>query len=483
MEQKRLGNLEPKKVFSFFEEMCAIPHGSGNTKAISDYCMAFAERRGLRTRQDDKDNVIIWKAGSAGYENHPAVIVQGHLDMVCAKEKDCPIDMETEGLSLVVQDGFVSAEGTTLGGDDGIAVAMALAILDDDTIPHPPLEAVFTSDEEIGLLGASALDCSDLQGRMLLNIDSEEEGHLTVGCAGGSRCDMTAQLAGGHGCGAVCTLELSGFAGGHSGIEIDKGRANTNKLMGELLLCLAEEFPVQLMQLSGGKFDNAIPNHTTATLLVDAGSVEAVKARAEKWWQETSVHYAQSDANGTLTAAPGGELCGSALTPEDTRRMAEWITKIPNGVRAMSKDMPELVETSSNLGILKLSGSEFRVTVSVRSSLNHVWKEQMEELHALASQYGAVFYAYGDYPAWEYRKESILRPLMAEVYQELYGKQPSIAMTHGGLECGIFSDKLPGLDCVSFGPDLFAVHTPQERLSIASVERTWRYLLEILRRL
>ena len=483
MEQRKLGNLEPKRVFAFFEEMCAIPHGSGNTKAISDYCMAFAAARGLRARQDERDNVIIWKDGSAGYEDHPAVILQGHLDMVCAKEADCPVDMARDGLSLVVEDGFVSARGTSLGGDDGIAVAMALAVLDDDTIPHPPLEAVFTSDEEVGLLGASALDCSDLKGRMLLNIDSEEEGLLTVGCAGGSRCDMTAHLPGGHGCGALCRLELSGFLGGHSGIEIDKGRANTNQLMGELILTLSAAFGVQLMQLEGGKFDNAIPNHTTASLLVDAASASAVKERAEGWWQEAKARFAESDAGGTLSVTLGGELCGSALTPEDTRRMAEWVTRIPNGVRAMSKDMPELVETSSNLGILSLTGNDLRITVSVRSSLNHVWREQLRELESLAGQYGADFRAYGDYPAWEYRKESALRPLMAEVYEELYGKKPAIAMTHGGLECGIFSDKLPGLDSVSFGPDLFAVHSPKERLSIASVERTWRYLLEILRRL
>ena len=484
MEQRVLDHLQPQQVFRFFQALCAIPHGSGNTKAISDYCVAFAKERGLQVRQDAEDNVIIWKDASQGYESHPAVILQGHLDMVCAKEKDSPVDMERDGLRLMVtDDGFLTADGTTLGGDDGIAVAMALAVLDDNTIPHPPLEVVFTSGEEIGLLGAAALDCSDLKGRLLLNIDSEQEGVLTVGCAGGSRCDMERPLETGHSCGVCCSLLLSGFAGGHSGIEIDKGRANTNKLMGSLLNRLTEQFPVQILQLSGGKFDNAITNHTSALILAAYDQAEAVQEAANAWWAETRGAYAVTDPAGTLSVSISGEACANAVTPEDSRLVAQWICAIPDGVQAMSREMPNLVETSSNLGILHLEQGQLRITASVRSSVNQVWKNQLIQLEAIAGQYGASFSSRGSYPAWEFKKESTLRPLMAEIYRELYGAEPVVEMTHGGLECGIFSEKLPGMDCVSFGPDLEEVHTPRERMSIASVERTWRYLLEILKRL
>lgn len=484
MEQRVLDCLQPQRVFYYFEELCKIPHGSGNTKAISDYCVAFAREHGLRFRQDNEDNIIIWKDAAPGYENHPTVIIQGHLDMVCAKETDCPIDMEKEGLRLMVtDDGFITADGTTLGGDDGIAVAMALAILDDTSIPHPPVEVVFTSGEEIGLLGAAALDCSDLKGRIFLNIDSEEEGVLTVGCAGGSRCDMEATLETSHGCGVCCNLLLDGFIGGHSGIEINKGRANTNKLMGSLLNHLSEQFPIQILQLSGGKFDNAITNHTSAVILVSHDQADAVQSAANTWWEETRKAYSATDPAGKLTVSLAGEVCGNAVSAADSRRLAQWICAIPNGVQAMSKEMPTLVETSSNLGIVHLEQGRIRITVSVRSSVNHVWNEQLAELENIAKQYGASFGSRGAYPAWEFKKESTLRPLMADIYRELYGKDPVVEMTHGGLECGIFSERLPGLDCVSFGPDLQEVHTPRERMSIASVERTWKYLLEILRRL
>ena len=484
MEQRVLDHLQPQNVFRFFEEICAIPHGSGNTKAISDYCAAFAKVRNLRFRQDEEDNIVIWKDASPGYEGHPTVMIQGHLDMVCAKEVDCPIDMEKEGLRLILtDDGFITADRTTLGGDDGIAVAMALAVLDDNTIPHPPLEVIFTSGEEIGLLGAAALDCSDLMGRILLNIDSEQEGVLTVGCAGGSRCDMERSLETSHGCGVCCSLLLDGFIGGHSGIEIDKGRANTNKLMGDLLNHLMEQFPIQILQLSGGKFDNAITNHTSAVVLIAHDQADAVQSSAKAWWDAARKPYTATDPNGTLSVSIAGEVCGNAVSVEDSRRIAQWICAIPDGVRAMSKEMPTLVETSSNLGIVHLDQGRIRITVSVRSSINRIWKAQLDELAAIAKQFGASFGCRGDYPAWEYKKESSLRPLMTEIYRELYGKEPVVEMTHGGLECGIFSEKLPGMDCVSFGPDLEEVHTPRERMSIASVERTWKYLLEILRRL
>ena len=478
-----LEHLNPKSVFSIFEQMCAIPHGSGNTKAISDFCVAFAKSHGLAVRQDTHNNVIIWKNASPGYEGHPGVILQGHLDMVCAKAPDCPIDMAKEGLQLeVTEDGWVTARGTTLGGDDGIAVAMGLAVLGDDNLVHPPLEAVFTVDEEIGLLGAADLDCSDLKGRLLLNIDSEEEGILTVGCAGGSRCDMLLPLTRQETEGVLCTASLENFTGGHSGIEINKGRANTNQLMGVFLRHLSKELPLCLTKLEGGKFDNAITNHTTAAFLLPADLAEKAREMADAWWKETQPTLA-SDPNGKLTFSVGETQHAPALSQEDSSRILRLLEQLPNGVQAMSKEIPDVVETSANIGILHLRENEFLATISVRSSVNQVWQKMLEDLKATAAAAGASSQVYGSYPAWEYKQDSTLRPLMASLYRELIGRDPRIETTHGGLECGLFSDKIPGLDSVSFGPDIQEVHTPREKMSVASVQRTWEFLLKILERL
>ena len=302
MTNRVLADLQPKNVFRFFEEMCAIPHGSGNTKAISDYCVAFAKERGLRYVQDESNNVVIFAPGTPGYEDHGAVIIQGHLDMVANKEPDCTLDMTKDGLDLAVADGFVYAKGTTLGGDDGIAVAYALAILDDATIPHPPIEAVFTVDEEVGLLGAAAMDCSMLTGRKLLNIDSEEEGILTVGCAGGGRCDMTLPVTFGHACGLCCKLSLRDFAGGHSGVEINKGRANAIKLAGDVLARLSEQCGVQLQNIHGGMQDNAISREVDLVFFLAPEQKDAARAVIEGWWNEVRAAYAVNDPNGTYTS-------------------------------------------------------------------------------------------------------------------------------------------------------------------------------------
>ena len=480
MNQHVLAGLEPAGVFRFFEALCAIPHGSGNTKAISDYCAAFAAERGLRCVQDAHNNVVIYQEGTPGYEDHPAVILQGHLDMVCAKDPDCPIDMERDGLDLIAEDGFVRARGTTLGGDDGIAVAYALAILDDKTIPHPPIEAVFTVDEEVGLLGAAALDCSVLRGRRLLNCDSEEEGILTVGCAGGARCDMALPMTAGHGCGYCFNIKLSGYTGGHSGAEIHQNRANALKLMGEALQAVSGDCAAQLLSLSGGKQDNAIPTEASATLLIPSQERETAFAALDRWWREEGDRYGDTDPNGCMTLSKGGDVCADALSVEDTRRCAELLCALPNGVQAMSRDIPGLVETSLNLGIVRLEADALQATSSVRSSVKGDLAALIDSLRKLTEDRGGSFSTRGEYPPWEYRKDSPLRDVMVSVFRRQYGKEPHVAAIHAGLECGLFSDRLPGIDCVSFGPDILDIHTPRERLDIASVQRTWRYLLEVL---
>ena len=483
MKERILGQLEPAGVFRFFEDLTRIPRGSGHTRAVSDYCAAFARERGLKVRQDEHNNVIIWKDGTGGLEDRPAVILQGHLDMVLAKTPDCSLDMEREGLQIeVTKDGFVRAKGTTLGADNGIAVAMILALLDDGSIPHPPLEAVFTSDEEIGLLGAAALDCSDLRGRVMMNLDSEEEGYLTVGCAGGARCDIQRNLRMERSQGTLCRVIFSGFAGGHSGMEIGRGRANTNQLTARLLTAVEQASPVRLVRLEGGKLDNAITAHTEAEFLL-SGDAEQAREAAQAWWQEERRSFADTDGAGDMAWEELGSADLEACTEADSRLAAALLCRLPSGVIAMSQDIPGLVETSANFGVLLLEQGHLQATVSVRSSLNHAWKGLLADMESIAGEYGAAFSSRGKYPAWEYRKESRLRPLMVEVYRELFGQEPVVETIHAGLECGIFCDKIPGLDSVSFGPQLYDVHTPRERMSVASVQRTWDYLLHILARL
>jgi len=483
MNKRILADLEPKKVFHFFEDLCAIPHGSGNTKAISDYCVAFAKERSLRYVQDEHNNVVIYADGTAGYEDHGAVIIQGHLDMVANKEPDCTLDMTKDGLDLAVADGYVYAKGTTLGGDDGIAVAYALAILDDPAIPHPPIEAVFTVDEEVGLLGAAAMDCSVLKGRKLLNIDSEEEGILTVGCAGGGRCDMVLPISYSHACGLCCKLSLHDFAGGHSGVEINKGRANAIKLSGEIIKRLNDKCGIQLQSVHGGMQDNAISREVDVVFFLAPEQKDAARAEIEAWWSEVRAAYAENDPNGTYTYTDEAELCGKAVDTDTTAKIAKLICDLPCGVQAMSQDIPGLVETSLNLGIVRMNDDEFHVTASVRSSVTASLDALKEQLRSIIENAGGSFSKRGEYPAWEYRKDSPLRDTMVSVYKELYGKEPVVEAIHAGLECGLFSDKLPGLDSVSFGPNLLEIHTPRERADIASIARTWDYLLKILEKL
>jgi len=461
-----LENLDPKNVFRFFEEMTRIPHESGNTDAVSDWAANFARTRGLKYRQDELGNVIIWKNASPGYEEHPALILQGHLDMVCVKEPGVEHDFTRDPLKLVVDGDWLRAEGTTLGGDDGIAAAYMMALLDDDAILHPPLEAVFTVDEEVGLLGAVGLDCSDLQGRMLLNLDSDEEGVFTVGCAGGVRCDLALTLPVCSAAGKVCTLDLSGLPGGHSGTEIHKNIPNANRVLAECLRVLPD---ARLVSLYGGEQDNAIPNRAKAVFVLPENQVDGA---AE------IIHPLLQGAICSLTWANHANV--DALSVEDTRKVLGLILSAPNGVQAMEPDLPGQVKTSLNLGILRLENGALQATWSIRSSVGAEKEELVRTLQTLANSCGGSLCRRGDYPAWAYRPDSVLRDTMVRVYREQTGQDPKVITIHAGLECGIFSEKMPGLDAVSTGPDGLEIHTPRERLSVSSVQRTWKYLLAVL---
>lgn len=474
-----LEHLEPRSVFRFFEEMCAIPHGSRNTKAISDWCVAFARERGLEYHQDESNNVIIIKEATPGYESAGPVILQGHLDMVCEKAAGCGKDMSREGLDLAVEGDYVYAKGTTLGGDDGIAVAMALAILDARDIPHPRLEAVFTTDEEIGLLGATALDVSPLKGRTMVNLDSEVEGIFTVSCAGGCTATCVLPVARAPFDGTALCVSVEGLTGGHSGTEIDKGRANANMLLGRMLLALARETALRVERVGGGLKDNAIPVASAARIVVsDAGTARKIAAEMEAALQN---EYRATDPGLTVKAEP----CEADEAPMDeasTGKVICMLACLPNGIQAMSAEIPGLVQTSLNLGILVTEGDEVRASFSVRSSVDSQKQMLKDRLSCLTEQLGGRMEYFGEYTGWQYQENSPLRDLMVEVYREQYGKAPKIEAIHAGLECGLFAGKLPGLDCVSIGPDLLEIHTPREKMSVSSAQRVWKFLLEVLRR-
>ena len=475
-----LENCEPKRVFHYFEEICKIPHGSGNTRQISDYLVQFAKNHDLKYIQDEMNNVVIYKPGTAGYENAPTVIVQGHMDMVCEKRPDVDHDFTKDGLNLSVEGDYVSANGTTLGGDDGIAVAYGLALLESDTIAHPPLEVFITVDEEIGLLGAVGFDCSVLKGRRFINLDSEAEGSLWISCAGGlsgiSHIPVTRLEAKGE----KLTVKISGLMGGHSGAEIDKNRANANSLLGKFLHGLDAKAGYELISVQGGQKDNGITRESIAELLTVKENVEAVKEYAASMQTAWREEYTGTDEGITVTVTEEGEQDAIVLHPTSKEKVVFFLVNVPYGVQKMSGTIKGLVETSTNIGILKTSENEVLGSSSIRSSVETARDALSDKIEYLTEFLGGEYERQGVYPAWEYRKDSPLRDKMVEVYEEMYGQKPNVVAIHAGLECGLFYKKMEGLDCVSLGPDMKDIHTSEEVLSISSTERVWKYLVKVL---
>lgn len=480
MKAVKLAGLEPADVFGYFEKLCSYPHGSGNTKAISDYIVSFAKEHGIRYIQDELNNVIMFQEGTCGYENHEPVILQGHMDMVCEKDADCPIDMDTQGLDVTHDGQCVYAKGTTLGGDNGIAVAYAMALLADKTIPHPPLEVIITVDEETGMYGAAGVDLSMLKGRTMINMDSEDEGIFTVSCAGGARATVTLPVQRRPVYGPCVKLVVDGLQGGHSGVEIHKKLANANKVMGELLSRVQQLMPLCITSLQGGAKDNAIPRSSQVTLVVLGMHSEKINDVCQVLEDEIRTQFDELEVKiyGENVDAMGG----NALTTESTAKVIALLNSAPNGVQTWSKDIEGLVQTSLNLGVMRLS-EEFAMTFAVRSSVNREKDELLEQLSALAKLHEGGYSSTGSYPAWEYRKDSRLRDTMFSLYRKMYGKEPQVVAIHAGLECGLLSEKLPDLDCISIGPDMHDIHTSREKLEIASTRRTWEFLLETLKAL
>ncbi len=492
-----LSGLSPEKVFYYFEEICGIPHGSGNTRRLSNYIVSFAKDRGLRFTQDESDNVIIYKDASNGCEQAPTVIIQGHIDMVCEQKKGRNINFEVEGLRLKRDGNAIYADGTTLGGDDGIAVAYMLAILDSDDIKHPPLECVFTSDEEIGLLGATALDCSGLTGRLMLNIDSEVEGQLLVSCAGGATvtCSIPIVYEKDHACNDAFIIQVDHAAGGHSGVEIAKQGANGIKLLGRVLYALGRKYNLRLGGMWGGGKDNVIPRGAHAYVYTDC-AYDSLKKEVNQLENILKAEFAHTDSELTISVLAAGdreaiEAAGRLpkeemypMTTESSNKVVAALVNVPNGVIKYSQDIENLVQTSLNLGIMSTEKEGEKGTVSfsfsVRSSVSTEKNELIDRLECLSRILGGTISVSGEYPAWEYNKDSRLREVMCDCYNELYKEKPQLLAIHAGLECGIFAGKLAGLDCVSYGPDIKDIHTSEEKLYIDSVARTWEYTLKVL---
>lgn len=477
-----LENLNPKKVFFYFEEICNIPHGSKDTKRISDYLVSFAREHNLEHYQDEVNNVIMIKEATAGYENSAPIIIQGHMDMVCEKVSDCTIDFSKDGLQLYVDGDFVRAKGTTLGGDDGIAVAYALALLDSEEIAHPRLEVVITVDEEIGMDGAYAIDLSMLKGKTMLNIDSDVEGEFLTSCAGGAGLRSTIPVSRVLMKGCKFALLMTGLEGGHSGGEIHKEHGNADILMGRLLKLIMDETPVALEKLKGGLKDNAIPRECEATILVPAENSHVVKEVCDKLDSILKNEFQVSDPNVTVKCNALGECEANVLDFTSTGKVIFFLRTTPNGVQSYSMMMPGLVESSLNLGIMELFETELMVETSIRSCVSTRKEDIKQKVISIVELLGGDVECRGEYPAWEYKVESDLRPLIQEVYADLFGKEPTFCAIHAGLECGILSEKIKGLDCVSFGPTNYDIHTPKERLSISSTQRYWDFLVELLKR-
>lgn len=481
-----LANLKPEKVFHYFEKICSIPHGSYDTKKISDYLKKFAQDRGLTCYQDNDNNIIIIKEATKGYENSDPIILQGHMDMVCEKTPESTIDFKKDGLDIYVDGDWVKARGTTLGGDNGIAIAMSLAILDSDEYEHPKLEFIATVDEEVGLLGAASIDVSKLTAKKFINIDSEEEGIFTVSCAGGVTVENTLPITYKDADGIKAHLKVSGLLGGHSGIEINKERANANVLLGRALNLISEKYDILLIDANGGSKDNAITKLSEANILfTDATKQQFEEAKsAITDFSKTVAHefkVTDPDIKIELELKDEAAKKVKAFDEDSTRRVITYLVLTPYGVQHMSKEIHGLVETSLNIGVLKTEENKVSTVYAVRSSSDSRRDMMVEKLRVLTKYLGGKTELSGAYPGWEYMADSKLREQTVEVFERVYGHKPKIEAIHAGLECGLFAGKIPDLDCISIGPDMAGVHTPDERLSIPSTERTFNLLVEILK--
>lgn len=479
----KLENIEPKRVFYYFEKLSQIPRGSGNEKEVSDYIKSVGEDLGLETIQDEVLNVIIRKPATKGYEDSEGVIIQGHMDMVCEKEDGIDHDFTRDPIELVVDGDFIRANGTTLGADNGIAVAMGLAILEDKSLDHPALELVVTTSEETDLGGALGLSDKLLKGKRLLNIDSEEEGILTTGSAGGELIEV--KLPTEYEKIENFTeidIEVRGLMGGHSGMEIHKDRGNSNKILSSILKELRATMDIRLVSIEGGTKDNAIPRQSKAKIAIEAHNLYEFQEKIEEIKNNLLDKYRPKEPEIEIIVTKG-DTAFKALKEKILNDLLILLEDITTGVFSWIPGNEDIVESSSNLAVV--SGEEDKITIqiSTRSSSKRKLLELREKILGVVKNTRAEYTVGNGYPEWEHKPESKLRDTALELYKEMFGKEMVSTVIHAGLECGVFAEKYPDLDIISFGPNMYDVHTPMERLSISSTERTYKYLVNLLKRL
>ncbi|MHC6180632.1 aminoacyl-histidine dipeptidase [Clostridium sp. JNZ X4-2] len=481
-----LKNIEPVEVFKYFEEISKIPRGSGNEKGVSDYLVSFAKEHNLDVIQDKALNVIIKKKGSRGYENSPIIVIQGHMDMVCEKKSGVDHDFMKDPIKLRVVDDMLYATGTTLGGDDGIAVAMGLAVLASDSIAHPPIELVVTTSEETGMDGAVALDPKSVSGKTLINIDSEEEGILLVSCAGGCSSKATIPITWENTSddSTAFIIEVEGLKGGHSGAEIHKGRANSNKLMARLLKTLSSKMDFSMVSINGGSKHNAIAREAEAVICIkqkDEALLKSEAANVEKLFKD---EFKTADPDLKVNLKTADQMPKKVMDGDTTKNIINFLYLIPNGVQSMSMDIEGLVESSLNLGVVQTKEDSAEIISSIRSSVRSLKENIFNTIVTIGGFTNAKVAAESAYPEWKYNPDSKIREVFIEVYEKLFGKKPLVSAIHAGLECALFEEKFKGqLDMISLGPTMFGVHTADEHLSIPSTQRTWKYLVEVLKTL
>ena len=483
MEYK-ITSYKQEKLFHFFEEISAIPRGSKNEKGISDYLVKFAKDRGLWVYQDEAYNVIIKKGGSKGAEDRPAVMLQGHIDMVCEKITGVEHDFEKDGIDLVVKDGVLTANGTTLGSDNGVAVALMMMVLDDEDIVHPPVECVFTTEEEIGLNGARALDKSQISARTMINMDSEEEGVATISCAGGLRVECSRPIKREAAEGTLLTIEISGLKGGHSGTDIDKERQNAIRIMARVVYQLMKDTDGKLVSFDGGNKDNAIPRECTASLIyADAEEAKKAEELACSLAETLADEITPYEENFACEISSEEGRTAEAISGEDAREFISAMYLAPNGVQSRNMKLDGFVVVSVNMGVVRSEENRLVIVFSPRSSVASLQEEMKARIGLLADTFGFAAEYSGEYPGWSYREESPVREVFCESYRELFGEELRTEALHAGLECGLFSDAIPGLDAIAVGPTLYNVHTPEENLPLDSFERFYKLLKDVLRRL
>ena len=477
-----LGKLQPQLVFKYFEEISQIPRGSGNEKGISDYLLNFGKKLGLESIQDEALNIIIKKPATKGYENAPTVIIQGHMDMVCEKNKGTEHDFEKDPLKLRIVDDYVYATDTTLGADNGIAVAYAMAILASDDVSHPALEVLLTTDEETGMSGAMAVSPEHIQGKILINLDNEEEGYLLVSCAGGIRTKGKLKISREEkNVDKALKIKITGLKGGHSGMDIIKERGNSNKIMGRILKHLLDNVEYSLYEVNGGSKNNAIPREAEAIIAIDAADSEKVKALVLNFGELVKNELKAQECGLNISVEEVSESLNNVFTKECTEKTVNLLYLYPNGINSKSTEIEGLVESSTNLGVL-ITGEEFvEYDSAVRSSVPSLKEEIVLRTRTLLNLIGGELECTSGYPAWEYNPNSEIREICQKVHREMYGKEAEIVAIHAGVECGLFNEKLGNLDMISFGPNLYDVHTPNEHMSISSVKNCYEYLLNILK--